>query len=52
MVAFFNRGGDGVGFLGKSEISALGLTPDERSDLAAFLLSLEGAGPSAEWLAP
>jgi cytochrome c peroxidase len=52
VVAFFNRGGDRAGFLGKSEIAALGLSVSEREDLVAFLLSLDGPGPRAELLAP
>jgi cytochrome c peroxidase len=52
VVSFFNRGGDRVGFLGKSEIKALGLTTTEREDLVAFLLALDGPGPRAELLSP
>jgi cytochrome c peroxidase len=52
VVSFFSRGGDQAGFLGTSELAALELSTDERSDLVAFLMSLEGPGPSAEWLAP
>lgn len=52
VVDFFDRGGDGVGFPGTSEIAPLGLTERERADLVAFLSTLEGPGPSAELLAP
>lgn len=52
VVSFFNRGGDSAGYPGTSEIAALDLTPDESTDLVAFLQALEGPGPSAELLAP
>jgi cytochrome c peroxidase len=45
VVAFFARGGDRFGYLGESEIHPLDLTRSERTDLVAFLKSLEGAGP-------
>lgn len=51
VVAFFNRGGDDVGFLGENEIEELDLTLDERADLVAFLGALEGPGPDARYLA-
>lgn len=48
VVAFFDRGGDTFGFLGKSELVPLGLSEQERADLVAFLGTLEGSGPSSE----
>ena len=44
VVAFFDQGGSVGGYLGTSEIHALGLTPVEQSDLVAFLESLSGPG--------
>lgn len=44
VVAFFDRGGDGVGFPGTSELAPLGLTDLERADLTAFLATLQGPG--------
>jgi cytochrome c peroxidase len=46
-VAFFSRGGDHFGYPGKSELSPLALTEDERSDLVAFLRALDGPGPDS-----
>ena len=48
VVAFFDRGGDRVGgYPGTNELTALGLTDGERSDLVAFLKTLDGPGPAA-----
>jgi cytochrome c peroxidase len=52
VVGFFDRGGDGAGFPGISELSPLGLTDLELADLAAFLHSFEGPGPDAHLLEP
>jgi cytochrome c peroxidase len=49
-VAFFDRGGDGGGYPGKSEIHALGLTARERSDMVAFLQALAGKGADEVYL--
>jgi hypothetical protein len=43
-------GGDPGGFEGTSEIRALGLSADEKSDLASFLQALDGPGPDASLL--
>jgi len=51
VVAFFDRGGDTFGFLGKSELKPLDLSVQERADLVAFLGTLEGPGPDAALLA-
>lgn len=51
VVSFFDRGGDGVGFPGTSELVALGLSERERADLTAFLATLQGPGPDAALLA-
>ena len=46
VVAFFNSGGDTVGYPGSNEIHTLDLSADEQTDLVAFLMSLSpGAGP-------
>jgi cytochrome c peroxidase len=50
VVDFFDRGGDGVGFPGTSELVPLGLTERERADLTAFLSTLQGPGPDAALL--
>jgi cytochrome c peroxidase len=54
VVAFFDQGGaPGGGYPGTSELRALGLTSLERSDLVAFLHSLDGPGaPAALRAAP
>jgi cytochrome c peroxidase len=52
VVAFFVRGGDGVGFPGTSEIKPLDLTLRERADLVAFMRALDGPGPSSDLLRP
>ncbi|MGE0397655.1 MAG: cytochrome-c peroxidase [Kofleriaceae bacterium] len=51
VVDFFDRGGDGVGFPGTSELVPLELSERERADLVAFLQALQGAGPDAALLA-
>jgi cytochrome c peroxidase len=47
VIAFFNSGGNAMGYPGASEIHPLGLTPDDESDLVAFLESLDGPAPDA-----
>jgi cytochrome c peroxidase len=48
VVAFFDQGGDsGGGYPGTNELQALGLTSLDRSDLVAFLQSLDGPGVAA-----
>jgi cytochrome c peroxidase len=51
VLAFFARGGDGYGYPGKNELTNVNLTPRERSDLVAFLKTLDGPGPAAPLLA-
>lgn len=51
VVAFFDRGGDAPGsYQGTGVLEPLGLSEQERADLVAFLLALDGAGPAAELL--
>jgi cytochrome c peroxidase len=50
VVDHFDMGGDPGGFEGTSEIRALGLTADEKSDLVSFLQTLDGPGPDASLL--
>lgn len=50
-IAFFDAGGHPAGYPGTREIKPLGLTAQERSDLAAFLRALDGPGPAAALLA-
>lgn len=52
VVSFFVRGGDRFGYPGTSEILPLELSADDKADLLAFLLSLDGAGPEPELLGP
>jgi cytochrome c peroxidase len=52
VVSFFDRGGDVSGFPGKSELTPLGLSEQERSDLVAFLGTLTGPGPDEALLVP
>ncbi|MBX7098529.1 MAG: hypothetical protein K1X89_12530 [Myxococcaceae bacterium] len=52
VIDFFDRGGDPGGYPGTNELHALGLSERERSDLAAFLQTLEGPGPAAGLLGP
>ena len=47
-VSFFDRGGDPTGYPGTNELRPLGLSIRDRADLAAFLRTLDGAGPSAD----
>jgi cytochrome c peroxidase len=47
VVAFFARGGDHFGFPGKSVLSPLELSDEERDDLVAFLRALDGPGPDS-----
>jgi len=52
VIAFFDAGGDPPGpYPGQSELQPLGLTDDERADLAEFLAALDGPGPDAALLA-
>ena len=39
-------------FRGASELAPLGLTQEERLDLVAFLMALDGPGPDAALLQP
>jgi cytochrome c peroxidase len=50
VLAFFDQGGHQFGYPGKSELAPLGLTPEERSDLVAFMKALSGPGPEAALL--
>ena len=50
VVAFFDAGGSATGFLGTSEISPLGLSPQDESDLVVFLQSLAGPGAQPAYL--
>jgi cytochrome c peroxidase len=53
VIAFHDRGGDPAGSSpGRSELTPLGLSEREQSDLAAFLRALQGPGPEAGLLAP
>jgi hypothetical protein len=51
VIAFFDRGGDGVGYPGTSELTPLDLSAREQADLAAFIGALQGAGPPPALLA-
>jgi cytochrome c peroxidase len=50
VVAFFARGGDIGGFPGVKEIEPIELSTRDRADLVAFLMALDGPGPSADLL--
>jgi cytochrome c peroxidase len=50
-IAFFDRGGHPAGYPGKNELVPLGLSDRERTDLAAFLQTLEGPGPTRALIA-
>jgi cytochrome c peroxidase len=53
VITFFNEGGDPSGrYPGLSEISALGLSALDQSDLMAFLRALTGPGAAATLQAP
>jgi cytochrome c peroxidase len=53
VVAFHDRGGDPPGnYPGQSELTRLGLTDQQKSDLVAFLGALDGPGPAASLVAP
>lgn len=52
VVDFFDRGGDLAGYPGKSELSPLGLSREQKADLSAFLRTLQGPGPDATLLGP
>ena len=53
VVSFFDRGGDVAGqYPGMNELTALGLSELEKSELLAFLRALGGPGPSALLLEP
>jgi len=48
VMAFFDRGGDRPGaYPGTSELTPLGLSDRQQSDLVAFLGALSGPGPAA-----
>ncbi|MFT3925220.1 MAG: cytochrome c peroxidase [Myxococcales bacterium] len=51
VVKFFDRGGDQAGYPGTNELHALGLSDQDKADLAAFLGALQGAGPDAQLVA-
>jgi cytochrome c peroxidase len=51
-VAFFARGGDAAGYPGTNELQPLALSPTDRSDLVAFLRTLDGEGAAPEWRKP
>jgi cytochrome c peroxidase len=52
-IAFFDRGGDPPGaYSGHNELAPLGLSAQERADLAAFCMALQGPGPEVALLAP
>jgi cytochrome c peroxidase len=53
VILLFNRGGDSLGFRGTKDplMVPLGLSDEERAQLAAFLRALDGPGPHPEWLA-
>jgi len=51
VIGFFDRGGDGVGYPGTSELSSLDLGAREQADLVAFVAALQGAGPPPALLA-
>ena len=52
VVGFFDRGGDHAGaYPGVNELTPLGLSDQEKTDLVAFLGALEGAGRAAALLA-
>jgi len=48
VIDLFNEGGGQRGYVGVPQIEPLGLSSEERAALQAFLLSLQGPGPSAE----
>jgi cytochrome c peroxidase len=47
VVAFFNKGGDGSGFVGMLGIAPRDLSAQDQADLVAFLGSLTGPGPAS-----
>lgn len=51
-IEFFDKGGTRPDLVGRNELVPLGLSADEKSDLLAFLLALDGKGPAAELLGP
>jgi hypothetical protein len=44
VVTFFSLGGDTSGYSGTNELSALGLSTQDESDVVAFLKTLDGPG--------
>jgi cytochrome c peroxidase len=52
VIEHFDEGGQAAGYPGTSEIEPLGLTAEQRDDLAAFLSALTGPGPAADLLVP
>jgi len=49
---FFADGGHASGFVGTSELVPFNLSADDRTDLVAFLKTLEGPGPAASLVQP
>jgi cytochrome c peroxidase len=48
VIDFFDRGGDSAGlYPGTNELTALGLSAQQKTDLAAFLGTLNGPGPES-----
>ena len=52
VVAFFDAGGHFAGYPGSNELKALGMSAQEKDDLASFLAALDGPGPAAALLSP
>jgi cytochrome c peroxidase len=52
VVDFFDKGGMSSGYPGTNELQPLGLSALEKTDLIAFLQSLDGPGPDAKYLEP
>jgi cytochrome c peroxidase len=50
VIDFFDRGGDPSGYPGINELKPLGLTVEEKADLAAFIRALAGPGPDVKYL--
>lgn len=52
VIDFFDKGGMTSGYPGTNELQPLGLSALDKSDLLAFLQSLDGPGPDAKYLEP
>jgi cytochrome c peroxidase len=52
VVDFFDQGGNEMAFYGQKEITPLGLSAQQKSDLVAFLEALDGPGPPSALLQP